>query len=443
MQTAPKKVVNAWAMYDWANSAYNLVITSTIFPAYFLAVTGDGNAETKADKVKFLGREFVNSSLNEYALAFSFLIVALISPLLSSIADYKGNKKKFLGFFLTMGSLSCCALFFFEGTSTLAIGIAGMVIACIGYWASLVFYNSYLPEIASIEDRDRISAKGFAYGYVGSVILQLVCFVFVIKYDWFGITEAFGSRLSFVLVGIWWFAFGMWALGRLPKPRAAGTGDNRNIITKGYQELHKVWKQLTHMKTLKRYLLSFFFFNMGVQTVMLASALYAKEELQIPTDNLILAILLIQLIAIPGAFAMSALSKRIGNIKALMVCVIIWILICIAAYYVPAGGINEFYMLAASIGLIMGGIQALSRSTYAKLMPETVDTASFFSFYDVSEKIAAVIGMLSFGLLIEYTHSQRASVLALMVYFIIGFLLLLYVQSAVRSEKTEARVKSF
>jgi UMF1 family MFS transporter len=431
MQTASKKVVNGWAMYDWANSVYNLVITSTIFPAYFEAITGDGIESTAADKVHFLGRDFVNTSLYNYALAVAMLIVAIISPLLSSIADYKGNKKNFMRFFLTMGSFACIAMFFFTKTA-LEIGIITMIVACIGYWASLVYYNSFLPEIAAPEDRDRISAKGFAYGYIGSVILQVICFVFVMKPDLFGIPEesTLQYRICFLLVGVWWWGFGQFSLSRLPKSVPAGPGDRRNILTGGYRELQKVFKQLTHLPLLKRFLLSFFFFNMGVQTVMLAATLYGKSELHIPTENLIIAILIIQLIAVPGAYAISKLSARIGNLKAIMICVLVWIGICAAGYMLPEKGVYEFYILASVVGFVMGGIQSLSRSTYAKFMPETKDTASFFSFYDVTEKIAIVIGMFSFGFINELTGSQRSSVLALMVFFIIGLLLLLYTMAA-------------
>jgi UMF1 family MFS transporter len=431
MQTASKKVINGWAMYDWANSVYNLVITSTIFPAYFEAITGDDDKSTLADKVHFLGRDFVNTALYNYALAFAMLIVAIISPLLSSIADYKGNKKSFLNFFLTIGSIACACLFFFTGKNSLAIGIACMIVACVGYWASVVYYNSYLPEIAAPEDRDRVSAKGFTYGYVGSVILQILCFVLVLKHDMFGFTEGDGSRYSFLLVGIWWWGFGQFALGRLPKSVPAGTGDTQHhILSKGYRELRKVWSQLKHLTLLKRYLIAFFFYNMGVQTVMLAATLYGKSELQIPTTNLIIAILIIQLIAIPGAYVISGLSKRIGNMKALMCCVAVWIVICIIGYLLPVGGVYQFYALAVVVGFVMGGIQSLSRSTYSKLMPVTKDTASFFSFYDVTEKVAIVIGMFSFGFINELTGSQRSSVLALMVFFIIGLLLLFYTRSA-------------
>lgn len=424
MQTASKKVINGWAMYDWANSVYNLVITSTIFPAYYEAMTKERTDANGNAYVHFLGREFVNTSLYNYALATAFMIVAIVSPLLSSIADYKGNKKNFMNFFLTIGSIACCSLFFFDSFSKLAIGIGSMIIACVGYWASLVFYNSFLPEIAAPEDRDRVSAKGYAMGYIGSVILQVVCFVFVFKPELIGGNKDTNIqyKLCFLLVGIWWWSFGQFSLSRLPKSAPAGEANQKNILTNGYRELGKVWQQLLAMPVLKRYLFSFFFFNMGVQTVMLAATLYGKSELQLPTENLIVAILIIQLIAIPGAFLISKLSNAIGNFRALMVCVIIWIGLCIGGYNLPVKGIYEFYTLATFVGFVMGGIQSLSRSTYSKLMPVTKDTTSFFSFYDVTEKISIVIGMFSFGYITELTGSQRGSVLALISFFIIGAL---------------------
>ncbi len=429
MQTAPKKVINGWAMYDWANSVYNLVITSTIFPAYYEAVTGDGNDATANDTVHLFGREYVNTSLYNYALAVAFMIVALMSPLLSSIADYKGNKKQFLFFFCTMGSLACSAMYFYD-KDNLAYGLGCLIIACIGFWSSLVFYNSYLPEIAAPEDQDRVSAKGFSMGYIGSVILQIICFLFVLMPDKFGINTGKASQISFLLVGIWWWGFGQFALSRLPKGRpAVDKPEKGNLFTYGYKELNKVWKQLSHTPILKRFLAAFFFYNMGVQTVMLAATLYGKSELNIPTTNLIIAILIIQLVAIPGAFLIARLSNMIGNFRALMFCVVFWILLCIVGYLLPRNGINEFYLLAVLVGFVMGGIQSLSRSTYAKLMPETKDTTSYFSFYDVTEKIAIVIGMFSFGFINELSGSQRNSVLALVIFFVIGLILLFTAQA--------------
>jgi UMF1 family MFS transporter len=429
MQTAPKKVINGWAMYDWANSVYNLVITSTIFPAYYEAVTGDGKDATSNDTVRLLGRDFSNTSLYTYALAVAFLIVAAMSPLLSSIADYKGNKKKFLFFFCTMGSIACSALYFFDKTN-LGYGLICLIVACVGYWSSLVFYNSYLPEIAAPADRDRVSAKGFAMGYIGSVLLQIICFVFVLKPDLFGITVGKASQLSFLLVGIWWWAFGQFSLSRLPKSTPIEQSNDRgSVFIHGYRELNKVWQQVKHMPVLKKYLGAFFFFNMGVQTVMLAATLYGKSELNIPTTNLIIAILIIQLVAIPGSYLIAKLSERIGNFQALMITVFFWIILCVIGYLLPRDGIYEFYGLAVLVGFVMGGIQSLSRSTYAKLMPETKDTTSFFSFYDVTEKIAIVIGMFSFGYINELSGSQRNSVLALVVFFVIGLILLAYASS--------------
>ena len=434
MQTAPKKVVNAWAMYDWANSAYNLVITSTIFPAYFEAIAVDDRKVSKT-AVTFLGRTFENSALYNYTIAVALLIVACLSPLLSAIADYKGNKKSFMRFFLTMGSLGCSGLFFFE-RHTLGWGLFSMILACVGFWASWVYYNSYLPEIAAPEDRDRISARGYAYGYVGSVLLQLICFVFVFMPSIVGGNDdtTIQFRICFLLVGLWWLGFGTYSLNRMPGSTAATSSPlQQQLLLKGYNELRAVWQQLKQQHKLRRFLSAFFCYNMGVQTVMLVAAIYGKSELQIPTTNLIGAILIIQLIAIPGAFTIAKVSAKLGNLRTLQILVAFWCVGCVIGYILPVGGINEFYGLAAFVGFMMGGIQSLSRSTYSKLMPATKDTASYFSFYDVTEKFATVIGMFGFGYITELTGSQRGSVLALMIFFVLGFFLLIFT----RAEKTE------
>jgi MFS transporter, UMF1 family len=434
MQTAPKKVINGWAMYDWANSAYNLVITTTIFPAYYDAITTLKDNNVVSHKVQFLGHDFESATLYNYAIATAYLIIAIISPILSSIADYKGNKKKFMQFFCYLGSLSCCALYFFT-KDTLGLGIAGCILAAIGYCGSLVFYNSYLPEIAADEDQDRISAKGFAYGYIGSVLLQLICFLFVLKPELFGIKDSsFSPRLSFLLVGLWWMGFAQITFARLPQGRPAKQNTQQNIFTNGFKELQKVWDQVKHMPVLKRYLLSFFFYSMGVQTVMLAATLFASQVIGLPTPKLIISLLIIQVVAIAGAYIMAKLSQRFGNFAVLMLVVIIWIAICIAAYFITTE--MQFYIIAVSVGLVMGGIQSLSRSTYGKIMPETHDTASFFSFYDVTEKVAIVIGMFSFGFVQQLTGNMRNSVLALIIFFIAGLITLFF---TLKKEK-QARV---
>lgn len=424
MQTAPKKVVNAWAMYDWANSAYNLVITTTIFPAYYDAITSlkDEQGNIIGHKVIFLGREFESASLYNYAIAFAYLVIALISPILSSIADYRGNKKSFMQFFCYLGGIACCMLFWFD-KSTLPIGITGCILGAIGYCGSLVFYNSYLPEIAAEADRDSVSAKGFAYGYIGSVILQLICFVFVLMKP-FGMNAGSASQLSFLLTGLWWVGFAQITFTTLPKGTAVKGFQPKNIISNGFKELAKVWNQAKQMPVLKRYLLSFFFYSMGVQTVMLASTLFGSQVLQLPETKLIICLLIIQVVAIAGAYIMAKLSDRFGNLRVLMFVVVIWIAVCISAYYTTTE--IQFYILATVVGLVMGGIQSLSRSTYSKIMPETHDTASFFSFYDVTEKVAIVIGMFSFGFVQELTGNMRNSIFALIVFFFLGLAGLLF-----------------
>lgn len=420
---AEKKLHRSWAMYDWANSAYNLVITSTIFPAYYAAITSvkDGD-KILNDKVTFFGRTYTNSVLFDYALAFAYLVIAVLSPILSSIADYKGNKKSFMKLFCYLGSFACCGLYFFK-SNTLEWGIICFVLAAIGYCGSLVFYNAFLPEIAIEADRDRVSAQGFSYGYVGSVLLQLVCFLFVLKPEWFGITDTtFPARLSFLLVGIWWAAFSQITFRDLPKGTPIINDRKYNVIKSGFIELQKVWYQLKHMPVLRRYLGSFFFYSMGVQTVMLAATLFGSKELKLDTGSLIAVILIIQLVAIAGAYIMAKLSERFGNLQLLLSVVFVWMAVCVAAYYIQTA--MQFYIVAAIVGLVMGGIQSLSRSTYSKLMPPTHDTASFFSFYDVTEKIAIVIGMFSFGLIEEVTGSMRNSIIALVGFFAVGAIIL-------------------
>ena len=422
MQTASKKVINGWAMYDWANSAYNLVITSTIFPAYYDAITTTKTASNIiSHKVFFLGTEVESAALYNYAIAFAYLIIALISPILSSIADYKGNKKMFMQFFCYLGGIACCTLFKFD-SSTLSLGIICCILAAIGYCGSLVFYNSYLPEIAAEADQDKVSAKGFAYGYIGSVLLQIICFVFVLKPNWFGIkSESFAPRLSFLLVGLWWIGFSQITFATLPKSTINTQKNPNNILTNGFLELKKVWNQATQLPVLKRFLLAFFCYSMGVQTVMLAATLFGSQVLQLETSSLIMCILIIQLVAIAGAYIMAKLSEKFGNIKVLMF--VIWILVCMAAYFVTTA--IQFYIVAAIVGLVMGGIQSLSRSTYAKIMPPTKDTASFFSFYDVTEKVAIVIGMFSFGFIHQLTGNMRNAIIVLVVFFVIGLICLL------------------
>lgn len=433
-----KKIINAWTFYDFANSSYPLVITAAIFPIFYVNVTATKNIDGNliSDMVTLFGINFKNTELYDYVVALSFIIVSLSSPVLSGIADYSGSKKRFMQFFCYLGSLSCFSLFFFC-KENLGLGLLSILFASVGYWGSVVFYNAYLPEIAEPADHDRVSANGFAKGYFGSALLLIINLILIKQFN-------MPAKYSFLTVGIWWAGFAQITFARLPNtPRKHSSGGN--VVTKGFKELLKVWNELKHIKQLKRFLISFFVYSMGVQTVMLMAVMFAKKEVrdlvevsetvngviiksikEVPIQDaaLITSILLIQFLGIAGAYLFSFISRKIGNIKTLGLSLFIWIAICITVYkYVYTS--NSFYMIACLVGLVMGGIQALSRSTYSKLLPETEDHASYFSFFDVCEKVGIVIGMLSFGFIEGISGGMRNSVLALIVFFIIGFLILL------------------
>ncbi len=412
--------IRAWAMFDWANSAYNLVITSTIFPAYYTAIT---YTEAYGDKVRFFGFNVVNTALSNFALSFAYLFMALVLPILSSIADFKGNKKTFMMAFTYLGGIACMGLFFFK-LETLEWGIICFALAAMGYVGGVLFNNSYLPQIATVDQQDRVSAQGFAYGYVGCVTIQVICFVFVLKPEWFGIVDpSFPPRLSFLLVGLWWIGFAQIPFVKLPKDKKNGDRITKHVLRKGFAELRDVWRRLQHIPQIKRFLPAFFFYAMGVQTVMIVAAAFGEKVLHLGAPKLIATILLIQLVAIAGAYLMSLLARYIGNVRVLMLVVCIWIGICVTAYFINHE--IHFYILAAVVGLVMGGIQSLSRSTYSKLLPVGEgDTASFFSFYDVTEKVAIVIGLFSFAIIEQLTNNIRYSALCLGIFFIAGLLLL-------------------
>lgn len=417
---ATKKIQRAWAMYDWGNSAYNLVITSTIFPAYYIAITTNENI-VPSDQVSFFGMEITNTVLQDYTLSIAYLIIAFLSPILSSIADYRGNKKKYMRFFTYIGAAACSGLFLFTN-ERIELGIILFGLAAIGYCGSLVFYNAYLPEIAEEKDRDKVSAQGYALGYIGSVLLQIVCLLFVLMPDTFGMDAGMASRVSFLLVGLWWFGWAQIPFRKLPKGQPLEQHPEHSVFTNGFHELKKVMNQIKEMPVLRTYLTAFFFYSMGVQTVMLAAAAFGAKELGLETSQLITTILIIQLVAIAGAYIMAKLSERFGNLKVLIGVVLIWVGICIYAYFITT--VMQFYIIATLVGLVMGGIQSLSRSTYSKLMPETKDTTSFFSFYDVTEKVAIVLGLFAFGFIEHLTGSMRNSVLAVLVFFVIGGVIL-------------------
>jgi UMF1 family MFS transporter len=424
-----KRVIRGWLFYDWANSVYPLIISSAIFPIMYESLTSikDESGKTIYDTISFFGMEMKNTAFYAYLVGVSYLVVALISPLLSGIADFTGKKKRFLQFFCILGASSASLLYFFNPSNggneftpyVIGWDILPLFFASIGFWASLVYYNSYLPEIADPEDHNVISAKGFSMGYLGSSILLIIILVLT------QFTQLMPIRYAFPLVGLWWIGFAMFTFSRLPNVDAVRK-ENVSVVKAGFNELRLVWKDIKSRLVVRRYIASYFMFNMAVQTVMIMATAFANKEIVgIKTQDLIVSILLIQFLGILGSVVFSKIATRFGNRLGLSIAILIWIGLCLFVYFfvfLPW----QFYIAASMVGLVMGGIQSLARSTYSKMLPETEDHASYFSFFDVSEKIGLAIGTISFGLIETFTDI-RTSVLALVVFFVAGIILLLRV----------------
>lgn len=418
------KIINGWAMFDWANSAFSLTIAVAIFPAFFEAIT--------AKEVSLFGFSMFNTTLFSLTVAVAYLLIAAISPILSGIADSSGRRMAFMRFFTTLGALACMSLFFFDGENIgagpmLAMGVIGFLVATAGFGGSIVFYNSYLPDIVTEEHYNRVSAKGFMLGYVGSVILLIINLVVITFPGWFGLADAgtLAVRISFLTVGLWWIGFAQYAFARLPKD--GDTPFDFKILSKGYAEFNKVWQQAKQLPNLKRFLISFFFYSAGVQTVLALASLFASVEMEMDSSELIVVILLLQLLALVGAWFFAKVSDRIGNKSGLMVMLILWTIVCVGGYFVE--GETQFYIMASAVGLVMGGVQSQSRATYSKLLPSgEKDTTSYFSFYDVLEKAATALGSFSFAFTGQLSGGMRVSVMALAVFFLIGLLVLVKVK---------------
>ena len=430
IEKGDKKIIRGWVMYDWANSVYPLIISSAIFPILYETQTSVKDPITKAtifDTVSIFGMEFKNTEFYAYLICLSYIIVAILSPVLSGIADAGGKRKLFMQFFCYLGAISSGLLYFFHADRGSTEGapfyidwsILALFFGSVGFWASLVYYNSYLPEIAEPKDHDKISARGFSMGYLGSSILLIIVLILTV------FTKVIPIRFAFPLVSLWWISFATYSFIRLPKSTATSKVEG-NIIIKGYREVYKVWQEIKLNIPLKRYLFSFFMFNMAVQTIMVMAVAFANKEVRgIKQQDLIISILIIQFIGILGAYLLSKVSRKIGNLKSIGIAITIWIALCLGVYYLVYEP-WQFFIAAAIVGLVMGGIQSLARSTYSKLLPETKDLTSYFSFYDLAEKIGLAVGTLTFGLIEGYLNI-RTSILALVIFFAIGLIILIFI----------------
>ncbi len=425
-----KKTWNAWSMYDWANSVHNLCIITVIFPIYYQANALVVEIVGTKQLVEFFGYKFDKNALYSFTISAASLVLVLLNPILTGIADYSGRKKAFMKFFCYLGAASC-AYFYFFTPDNLEFTMIAFGLSVIGWGGSLVFYNSFIPQIASEENYDRLSARGFAFGYVGSVLLMVFNLLLIMKPGIFGLTQAdsdsgFTTRLAFITVGLWWAGFAQIPFYHLPKDE--NKEFKSRFLKNGFLQLKKVFLEVRKSKYLKRFLLAFLVYDMGVMTVIYVATLFANQEIKIPKEGLILTLLLIQLIAIPGSYLASYLSGKFGNTIALRIEIVLWTIVPIAAYFTTTE--NQFYVVACLVGLVMGGVQSLSRSTFAKFIPEGENkTSAYFAFYDITEKIAMTLGTFIFAFLLDRTGNMRFSILFLIVLFVAGFFLLYRIPS--------------
>lgn len=416
-----KQLHRAWSMYDWANSAYQLVIVTAIFPIYYSNVV--------PEFIPIFDHSIDRNAIYLYALSIAYLLVSIGSPLFSSLADYSGNKTQYMKFFTYLGAISCASMFFFDG-EWYWVGIIGLLLSTVGYKSSFVFYNAFLPVIANEEEQNRVSAQGYVYGYLGSTILLLLSLGLIMFPDTFGVTAGIASRLTFLAVGVWWIVFAIHPF-KVLKTVDESQHDGKANLSQGFNLLITVFKQVNASPLLRWFLLAYFFLIMGVQTVFYSATLFGKDELKMSADLLIITMLVIQFVGALGAYSFAKLSDRIGHFKGLYIVAVVWFLVTFAAYFIT----NSTQYIAASffIGLVMGGIQASTRSTYASLLPKTKDHASFFSFYDVMENVAIVIGTFTMGGLTAYYENLRSPILIIASFFIIGIIFLIFAQRNLKS----------
>ena len=416
-----KKLIGAWALYDWANSVYSLVISSAIFPIYYSQYVF-----SQTNSVEILNLDINKDTLISSVSALSFLLIAFLSPLLSGIADFIGNKKIFMKFFVYMGSFSCIGLYWFE-LETIEISLLFYTLGLIGFWGSLVYYNSYLTDITYPNQTNRVSAKGYTMGYIGSVILLLINLIMINFYETFGFeSEISAMKSSFAIVGVWWLAFSQYSFYHLPSGNK-GVKIPKNIIWNGFKELKGVYKFIRTSKRFTRFLLAFFIFSFSLQTVLYIASYFGVSEIEWTssseqTSGLIISILLIQVVAIGGAYIFTKMAQKYGNILVLTFAIFLWGAVCLYAYFIKTP--VQFYMIAGLVGLLMGGTQPVARATYSLFIPNTKDTTSFFSFYDVTEKIGIVFGMIFYAIAAQITGTVRFSVIIFMFFFFLGAILL-------------------
>ncbi len=404
-----RKIINAWCMYDWANSAFATTIMAAVLPTFYSDVAGANLKPVQA------------STYWGYTNTIAMLLAAVAAPILGAIADHSGTKKRFLSGFASLGILFT-ALLVLVSTGDWLMASVFYVLGRIGFAGANIFYDSLLPHIAHPDEIDQVSTKGFALGYLGGGLLLMVNLAWILKPEWFGLPGAeMASRLSFLSVAIWWALFSVPLLSRVPEPPfVQEPGESDNPARAGFQRLGRTFRGIRRYRELFKFLIAFWLYNDGIGTIIIMAAIFGKE-IGIQTEYLIGAILALQFLGIPFSFAFGWLARKLGTKRSILLALGVYIVIAIGGYFMQTG--LHFWILAFLAATVQGGSQALSRSLFGRMVPKA-KTAEFFGFYDVSSKFAGIAGPALFGLMGQLTGSSRLGIVSLIIFFIVGGLFL-------------------
>jgi len=419
-----------WYFYDWANSAFYTTVVTVFLGPYltYIAENAAGCDTEEACKtaiIRPLGIPMAPGALFAYTVSLSVLLTVFVLPVVGAIADRSSRKKELLALFAYLGSAATCGLVFLTGGRYL-LGVGLFLVANIAFGASIVVYNSFLPQIAGPDERDSVSSVGWAIGYIGGGLLLVINLAAVLSEDTLGISGADTARWSLVSAGLWWAGFTTIPLIRLRNRPAVAGERHGSALTDGFRQLWQTIKSLKAYPLTLFFLIAYLVYNDGIQTVISQAGIYGTKELGLPNKVLVPTILMVQFLAFGGALALGALAKAIGGWKTVLISLVLWIGILGFAYFLPHGKIPPFLALGAAIGIVLGGSQALSRSLFSQLIPHGKE-GEYFGLYEISDKGTSWLGPLIFGLAYDATRSYRVAIISLLVFFIVGFVALLAV----------------
>ncbi|MEU7074377.1 MFS transporter [Streptomyces narbonensis] len=416
---------HGWYFYDFACSVYSTSVVTVFLGPYLTAV-----ARAAADAEGYvhpLGIPVRAGSLFAYAVSASIVVAVLVMPLVGAVADRTGRKKPLLAAAAYLGAAATAGMFFLAGERYL-LGAFLLIVANASLAVSMVLYNAYLPQIAEPDERDKVSSRGWAFGYTSGALVLVLNLVLYSGHDSFGLTEGEAIRICLASAGLWWGAFTLVPLRRLRdrRVRADAPGDEggrAGAVGGGWRQLRATLKDMRRYPLTLSFLLAYLVYNDGVQTVISQASVYGSEELGLDQTTLITAVLLVQVLAVAGALGMGRLARTHGAKRTILASLVVWTLILAAGYFLPADAPVFFYFLAAGIGLVLGGSQALSRSLFSHLVPRGKE-AEYFSAYEMSDRGLSWLGPLVFGLAYQLTGSYRDAIISLVIFFAVGFVLL-------------------